>query len=552
MLVMAAEPAGAVAAARDVEATHSSTPPVRPANPVVLAFGSGYEGGSTAAIVRGLQRRLRSAGYSPGPVDGRYGPRTEHAVERFQSAHGLRVDGITGPITLAALRTPSAVFFPGAGYSGPGSQAVRGLQRRLRRDGYAAGPIDGRYGPLTTRAVRRFQASHGLQADGIAGRQTFRELKVVANRQRPATRATARPRPKPSPPPTPRRTIHPKPAHPSTRPATRPNGSSWPVVLVLAALIGLATVAGGVWLVSRRRRGLTNAVAPPPGAETAAVTEAEAGSVSEAQAGSDPPLPRGDSNGPGGPGLLADAEQAVEFGFRLVEQDDLAGAERAYAYADELGNAVAACNLGVLLEHRGDLAGAEAAYRRADARGSADGAFNLAAWLAEHGEREEAIAAFRRADDRGDARSAFELGVLLEDRDDLAGAEAAYRRADERDDANGAFRLGTLLERRGAIQDAAVAYWRADARGDPVAPSMLGMLLEEMGDFAGAADAYSRAAERGVAQGAFRLGALLERRNDPHGALRAYERAQAAEQPEIAAMARERALALSRGKEQKR
>jgi hypothetical protein len=32
---------------------------------------------------------------------------------------------------------------------------------------------------------------------------------------------------------------------------------------------------------------------------------------------------------------LADTEHALEHGFRLVELGDLAGAERAYRYADE-------------------------------------------------------------------------------------------------------------------------------------------------------------------------------------------------------------------------
>ena len=49
----------------------------------VLYPGSGYAGtGSTR--VQALQRRLRRAGFSPGPVDGRYGPLTEAAVTRFR------------------------------------------------------------------------------------------------------------------------------------------------------------------------------------------------------------------------------------------------------------------------------------------------------------------------------------------------------------------------------------------------------------------------------------------------------------------------------------
>ena len=64
--------------------------------------GAGYATGG-AAPVRALQRQLARARYSPGPIDGLFGPRTEQAVRRFQAAHGLHVDGIPGPVTFANL-----------------------------------------------------------------------------------------------------------------------------------------------------------------------------------------------------------------------------------------------------------------------------------------------------------------------------------------------------------------------------------------------------------------------------------------------------------------
>ena len=54
-----------------------------------------------------LQRRLRAAGQPVGPIDGVYGPRTEAAVSRLQSARGLAVDGVAGPLTYAALERSS-------------------------------------------------------------------------------------------------------------------------------------------------------------------------------------------------------------------------------------------------------------------------------------------------------------------------------------------------------------------------------------------------------------------------------------------------------------
>lgn len=53
---------------------------------------------------------------------------------------------------------------------------VRTLQRALKEQGFDPGQIDGVYGKKTERAVKRFQKSVGLKADGIAGRRTFTAL----------------------------------------------------------------------------------------------------------------------------------------------------------------------------------------------------------------------------------------------------------------------------------------------------------------------------------------------------------------------------------------
>jgi peptidoglycan hydrolase-like protein with peptidoglycan-binding domain len=64
--------------------------------------------GSNGPAVADLQSRLAAAGCDPGPLDGRFGPRTEAAVRRFQSANGLVVDGWVGPQTWGALLGQSA------------------------------------------------------------------------------------------------------------------------------------------------------------------------------------------------------------------------------------------------------------------------------------------------------------------------------------------------------------------------------------------------------------------------------------------------------------
>jgi peptidoglycan hydrolase-like protein with peptidoglycan-binding domain len=88
-------------------------------------------------------------------------------------------------MTLAAAGTAHAArpgaaaapsLAPGAGFDGRHRTAVVQIQLRLRRLGYAPGPIDGLYGPLTAGAVRRLQAANKVVVDGIAGRVTQRVL----------------------------------------------------------------------------------------------------------------------------------------------------------------------------------------------------------------------------------------------------------------------------------------------------------------------------------------------------------------------------------------
>src|SRR5690606_14794420 len=63
--------------------------------------------GSTGQEFRNIQQRLKEGGYYHGEVDGIYGYLTYSAVRDFQARHGLTVDGIAGPETLAAIGLPT-------------------------------------------------------------------------------------------------------------------------------------------------------------------------------------------------------------------------------------------------------------------------------------------------------------------------------------------------------------------------------------------------------------------------------------------------------------
>jgi peptidoglycan hydrolase-like protein with peptidoglycan-binding domain len=59
--------------------------------------------GDRGPAVRTLQRELNELGYGTGGIDGVYGPATKAAVQRFEQAEGLTVNGIAGPSVNTAL-----------------------------------------------------------------------------------------------------------------------------------------------------------------------------------------------------------------------------------------------------------------------------------------------------------------------------------------------------------------------------------------------------------------------------------------------------------------
>jgi GH25 family lysozyme M1 (1,4-beta-N-acetylmuramidase) len=71
--------------------------------------------------IANIQQVLLDAGLDIGAPDGKpdgvAGPKTKQAIRQFQAAHGLVVDGIVGPKTLAAL---AAAWTEGASTNGPG------------------------------------------------------------------------------------------------------------------------------------------------------------------------------------------------------------------------------------------------------------------------------------------------------------------------------------------------------------------------------------------------------------------------------------------------
>jgi hypothetical protein len=74
--------------------------PIHPDPPPLRILRKGMEGKDVA----GLQDLLRTSGYSAGNSDGKFGPRTDEQVRKFQLDHGLTADGIVNQAVWAALQ----------------------------------------------------------------------------------------------------------------------------------------------------------------------------------------------------------------------------------------------------------------------------------------------------------------------------------------------------------------------------------------------------------------------------------------------------------------
>jgi murein DD-endopeptidase MepM/ murein hydrolase activator NlpD len=144
----------------------------------LLALALPAQASAVRANVAALQVALRAVHLYGGSVDGIAGPATRGAVRRFQRRKRLAVDGFAGPQTRRALgRRGRPSWGSRVMKSGHRGWDVSALQFLLARRGFSTGGVDGGFGPNTASAVRRFQSSRGLTADGLVGPATRRALR---------------------------------------------------------------------------------------------------------------------------------------------------------------------------------------------------------------------------------------------------------------------------------------------------------------------------------------------------------------------------------------
>lgn len=123
------------------------------------------------ARVEEVQKVLKSFGYPIGRPDGRFGASTREAVAKFQGDEGIKVTRFVDKETWARMQVyTGSPLFKSAVLDG------RVVQKALAKAGFGSGRIDGQIGRHTREALKGFQASQGLVADGQIGLRTIKAL----------------------------------------------------------------------------------------------------------------------------------------------------------------------------------------------------------------------------------------------------------------------------------------------------------------------------------------------------------------------------------------
>lgn len=131
-----------------------------------------YTWGSRGDIVKQIQTKLKSWGYSQGTVDGVYGYSTWEGVKMFQSKNGLTPDGVAGPATLNKM----GIYLKKQNTTSTQNQSKPVSSNNVNRDVYImAAAINGEargepyLGMVAVGAVIMNRARHGKFPNTVAG-----------------------------------------------------------------------------------------------------------------------------------------------------------------------------------------------------------------------------------------------------------------------------------------------------------------------------------------------------------------------------------------------
>jgi peptidoglycan hydrolase-like protein with peptidoglycan-binding domain len=144
-----------------------------------MAYADTYKAGSSGKAIEEIQQQLKSLGFFSGKIDGDFGPQTVTAVKKFQAKHGLSQDGVIGSGTYKYLFQKTSKASSESTTSNSDikqSMSIKDIQAALKDLGYYTGTVDGVSGSNTENAIKKFQRSKKLTADGVVGPVTAKLL----------------------------------------------------------------------------------------------------------------------------------------------------------------------------------------------------------------------------------------------------------------------------------------------------------------------------------------------------------------------------------------
>ena len=185
---------------------------------------------TSSEAIRAMQARLKALGYLMANPSGGYYSATISAVEAFQKAAGLKVQGKVATVEMQRLLFSSSAPSAYAGaaqyadlkYGMDDSDQVRLMQRRLNNLGYFSGTATGNYYSATQRAVAKFMTAIGMSGDGKTASAAM--LKILYTAGAPANGEKYNPDPTEAP------TATPVPDATTPAPSESPTPSPTPVV----------------------------------------------------------------------------------------------------------------------------------------------------------------------------------------------------------------------------------------------------------------------------------------------------------------------------------
>jgi peptidoglycan hydrolase-like protein with peptidoglycan-binding domain len=139
--------------------------------------------------IEDAQRELLALGQFHGMVDGVNGERTKQAIQHYQGANGLPVNGEVTPELINHLRythkVKAASEITGSIDSAPAaapvdrSREIMKVQMSLSQLGFDPGPPTGSWNEATHAAVLQFEMNNGLTMDGVIDKTLVQALDVA-------------------------------------------------------------------------------------------------------------------------------------------------------------------------------------------------------------------------------------------------------------------------------------------------------------------------------------------------------------------------------------